>query len=129
MLDDATHQKLRQAVNNRWRKIVYILITLFIISGLYQFLVVAPWKHLGNTEHKRLYHMLFGIKVLAAFTIFFLSSALAGRTAGLAKIREDAKFWLGVLLLLAGVIVVCSGIMRSMHDAVPIDVTQAWQMP
>ncbi len=128
VLDDATHQKLREAVNNRWRKIVYILITLFIITGFYQFMVVAPWKQMGE-EDKKLYHMLFGIKVLAAFAIFFLASALAGRTAGLAPIRKNAKLWLGVLLLLAGVIVVCAGIMRDLHNAVPMQYIQDYHGP
>jgi uncharacterized membrane protein len=121
VLDDATHQKLREAVNRRWRKIVYILITLFILTGFYTFFVVAPWKQMPAAD-KKLYHMLFGIKVLAAFVIFFLASALAGRTAGLAPIRKQAKMWLGVVLLLAAVIVACAGIMRSLHDAVPITI-------
>ncbi len=65
---------------------------------------------------QKLYHMLFGIKVLAAFAVFFLASALAGRTAGMAPFRKNAKLWLSVLLALAVLIVVCGGIMRSLHD-------------
>ena len=50
-----------------------MLITLFLISGLppMTFLVAfAPWKQM-NPDDRKLYHMLFGIKVLAAFLIFF----------------------------------------------------------
>lgn len=115
-LDPTAHQALRDAINARWRKVVYGLITLFLISGSYTFLVVAPWKHMAPDD-RRLYHMLFGIKVLAAFTIFFLASALAGRTAGLAPFRKQAELWLGVLLLAAAVILVCSGLLRHLHDS------------
>src|SRR5262249_48962386 len=99
-LDDETHQKLREATAARWRKIVYILITLFIITGFYSFfvetrgingqLITARWREFGP-EDKQLYHMLFGIKVLAAFAIFFLASALAGRSAVFAPIRKNAR--------------------------------------
>src|SRR5438105_1021302 len=38
-LDEPAHQQLRGAINARWRPIVYTLITLFILTGLFQFLV------------------------------------------------------------------------------------------
>lgn len=116
VLDEDSHQKLRTAINARWKHFVYILITLFIISGLFNFLVPvrvdgqlisARWKDFAPDD-KRLYHMLFGFKMIAAFGIFFLASALAGRTTVFAPIRKNAKAFLGVLLLLAAILVVCS---------------------
>jgi uncharacterized membrane protein len=120
VLDDDTHAKLREAINARWRVAVYILITLFILTGLYNFLVpvrvdgglvTARWKDFAP-EDKRLYHMLFGIKVLAAFGMFFLASALPGRTATFAPIRKNARLWTLVLLLLAAVVLSCASAMR-----------------
>ncbi len=119
-LDDATHQKLRQAINARWRHIVYALITLFILTGLYQFLVptrvdgvlvTARWRDF-SPEDQRLYHMVFGIKMLAAFSIFFLASALAGRSETFAVIRKKAKLFVTILLLLAAILLACSSVLR-----------------
>lgn len=115
-LDDATHQKLRDAINARWRIVVYILITLFILTGLFNFLVpvrvngvlvTARWKDF-QPDAKRLYHMVFGIKMLAAFAIFFLASALPGRTATFAPIRKNARFWTTMVLFLAAIVIACS---------------------
>jgi hypothetical protein len=116
VLDADTHDKLREAINARWRVIVYILITLFLITGVYNFLaptrvhgvlVTGRWRDF-TPEDKRLYHMLFGIKVLAAFGMFFLASALPGRTATFAPIRKNARMWLLVFLLLAAIVLSCS---------------------
>jgi len=117
VLDEASRHKLQDAINRRWRKLVYVLITLLILSGSYNFLVAAPWKNLPP-DARRTYHMFFGVKILAAFVIFFLASALAGRTAGLAPVRKNARQWLGVLLLALAVVIICGGILRSMHNAV-----------
>src|SRR4051794_19021351 len=99
-LDDASHQKLREAINARWRVIVYVLVTLFIVTGFYNFLVptrapdghllTARWKDFPDADKGR-YHMIMGFKNLAAFAIFFLASALAGRSATFAPIRKNAK--------------------------------------
>src|SRR5262249_50683435 len=115
-LDDATHQKLRAAINRRWAKIVYIVITLFILTGLYNFfvatrvngeLITARWRDFAP-EDRKIYHMIFGFKMIFAFTLFFLASALAGRTNTFAPIRKNAKLFLVVLLLTAALIIVCS---------------------
>jgi uncharacterized membrane protein len=120
VLDEATHQRLRAAVNARWAKVVYVVITLFILTGLYQFLVTTRvngvlvtgrWRDFSPADRK-VYHMIFGIKMMAAFTLFFLASALAGRSEGLAVIRRKAGVFLGVLLVLAAVVVACSTMLR-----------------
>lgn len=131
VLDGEAQGKLREAINARWRVVVYVVITLFLITGLYSFLVPtrvngvlvsARWKDFGP-EDKRLYHMLFGFKVLAAFGIFFLASALAGRTKTFAPIRAKGKAFFGVLLLLAGVLLVCSTWLRYLptHGGASLD--------
>ena len=132
-LDDAAHQKLRDAINKRWRHIVYILITLFILTGSFNFfvetrnnageLITARWKGFIDENDKRLYHMLFGIKVLAAFIIFFLASALAGRSATFAPLRKNARVTISLLLLLALLVVICSTLLRflPMHPPPPLN--------
>ncbi len=124
-LDDATHDKLRDAINTRWKHIVYLLITIFILTGSYQFfvetripdgtpngtLLTARWKDFDE-HNKQLYHMIFGIKVLCAFIIFFLASALAGRSAMFAPIRKNARTSITLLLLLAALVIVCSTLLH-----------------
>lgn len=129
-LDETTHQKLREAINARWRIAVYIFITLFLLTGFFNFmvetrtpagtLITARWKDFGP-EDKRIYHMLFGIKMLCAFTIFFLASALAGRSAAFAPIRKNARTTVTLLLLLGLLVVICSTLLRflPLHVALP----------
>ena len=126
-LDDENHQKLREAIGKRWRHFVYIFILIFIATGFYNFLVqtrlppeagevtgrliTARWKDF-SPEDKKTYHMLFGIKTLCAFGIFFLASALAGRSKTFAAIRQKARVYITLLLLLATLVLVCSTLLR-----------------
>src|SRR4051812_40718305 len=118
-LDDATHQKLRAAIARRWRVAVYILITLFILTGAFNFfaeirlppepgqatgrLITGRWRDF-STQDKQTYHMLFGIKVLASFILFFLASALVGRSKALEPLRKNARTTVTIVLLLAGLV-------------------------
>ena len=126
-LDEETHQKLREAISKRWSKFVYLLITLFLVTGFFNFfveirlppepgqalgkLITARWKDFSPHD-KQTYHMLFGIKVLSAFIIFFLASALAGRSKALAAIRKNARTAVTILLLLGGLVLVCATLMH-----------------
>jgi uncharacterized membrane protein len=114
-VDDETRGRLGEAIARRWRLIVYSAITLFLVTGLYNYLVVARWSQddFPSSERPR-YHMLFGIKFLVALGMFFIASALAGRSAKLAPMRANARLWLTVLIMLGILIVVLSGIMRFM---------------
>ena len=98
-----------------------LFITLFILTGFYTFLVetrlpngtliTARWKDMGPDD-KRLYHMIFGIKVLCAFIIFFLASALAGRAKAFASIRKNARVVLTAVLLLGGLVLLCATLLH-----------------
>ncbi|HVS70925.1 MAG TPA: hypothetical protein VHQ47_06695 [Phycisphaerae bacterium] len=126
-LDEGAYGKLRDAINGRWRHIVYLLITLFLISGLYQFLVpvrvngvlvTSRWRDFGEAD-KRMYHMIFGFKMIAAVAIFFLASALAGRTQTFAPIRAKGKTFTALLLLFAAGLLVCSTWLRFLPTRQP----------
>lgn len=102
---------LHEAVRSRWVKFVMGAILFLIVSGLYNF--VARIKSPAfDPEYKGLYHALFGTKVLLALVIFFLASALTGRSEALAKIRQNAKFWLTVNVVLTILVVCISGVLR-----------------
>lgn len=103
-LPDDLHQQLRGSVMKRWRKVVGIGIGLILLSGLYNYMTAIP-THKGQG----IYHALIGTKILIAFVLFFLASALSGRAEKFEPLRQNSRKWLGILLLLAAIIVGISG--------------------
>jgi len=109
-LDGETHEKLRQSVMGRWRKIMPILFTLLILSGFYNFLMVTRFEHDGQPQ----YHMLFGIKFLLAMAVFALASMLAGTKSVSQKLQKNSKLWLGITIAMGMLIVMLAGYMKMM---------------
>lgn len=107
-LAEAEHAKLKELVMNRWKRFVHAGIALFILSGFYNFLFVQVPKHKGDGR----YHALMGIKILLAFGIFFLASALVGRSKAFDGMRKNAKSVQLIMILLAAVIVGISGYLK-----------------
>jgi len=135
-LDEAMHARLREKVAARWRHLVYVFITLLIVTGLFSFfvetrapnglggtpgtLVTGRWREF-SAEDQKLYQMLFGIKVLCAFIIFFLASALTGRSRVFEPIRKNARTSLTLLLLLGLLVVICATLLHFL----PLHLVQA----
>lgn len=112
-LSDEQHDKLRAAIIERWRKVLHLCIALILISGMYNI------YHSIVIFHKPpLYHALFLPKFLSALGIFFLASALTGKSPAFEHMRREPRKWLGMLVALAGLIVVLSGIMKNIPDKV-----------
>jgi uncharacterized membrane protein len=108
-LPDDLHAKLRQAVSVSWKKIVHLGIALFIITGAINYYrIIALGGHKGDA----LYHALLGTKMILALVVFFIASALVGRSAAFEGMRRNPRRWLLVNLLLAGVIVAVSGFLK-----------------
>ena len=108
-LPDDLHAKLRGAITVTWKKIVHLGIALFIISGgINYYRVIAAGTHKGDA----LYHALLGTKIILALAVFFIASALVGRSAAFEGMRRNPRRWLMVNLLLAGVIVAVSGFLK-----------------
>jgi hypothetical protein len=107
-ISPAEHDRLRELVMATWRKVVRGGILLFLLTGFYNYLAVALPQH----PHDKQYHMLMGIKILAAFGVFFLAEALVGRSAALAPMRQKRKTWLLVLIVVAFTIVAISSLLR-----------------
>lgn len=108
VLDDATHRSLREAIRKRWAKFVHIGIALLLLTGGLNFAILS----IPPKIHPIPYHPIFGVKLLAALAIFFLATALVGRSPGLARIRENSRTSLNRLLALATLIVVLSGVLH-----------------
>ena len=111
VLDAEEHARLRDAIRARWSRIVFGCIFVLLLTGFanFYFLVLAP------KIPAKPYHWLFGPKVLAAFVVFFIASALAGRSPGLAKMRARSSTWLGLLLVIAAGIVLVSGMLSQIR--------------
>lgn len=106
-LSDEEHDRLRDGVLGRWKKFVGPGIGLFLISGFYNYMKAIPF-HKGDG----LYHGLVGTKMILALAVFFLASALVGKSKGLEGIRKNRAKWLKVLIVLAAIIVCISGFVK-----------------
>ncbi len=103
----ADHPELVGQIRARWKKFVHAGIGLFLISGFYNYFRAMP-LHKGDG----LYHALVGTKILVAIVVFFLASALVGRSAGTARFRDQAARWTAVMLLLSALIIGISGVVK-----------------
>lgn len=65
------------------------------------------------------YHVLFGVKFLLSLVVFFIASALVGRSPALAAIRKNARVWLTVNLMLVVAVICIAGVMRVARDTLP----------
>jgi len=106
-LAEAEHDALRQRLMNRWKKVVHAGIALLLVSGIYNYIRQIP-NHRGDG----LYHALLGVKMLLALIVFFLGSALVGRSAAFEKLRKNRGRCLGLIVLLATLIVGISGFLK-----------------
>lgn len=117
--DSGVREDVHAKVRPRWAKLVGISIGFLLLSGLANYILfVRTFKTLDTAwtdVYAMPYHMLFGIKFALALVMFFFASALAGKAAGLQKIRDNARFWINVNLFLAIVLVLVSGVMRQTH--------------
>lgn len=113
-LPDAEHDKLRAAVTGRWKKFVHIGIGLILISGFYNFARLAP-GHKGDG----LYHALVGTKILLAFGVFLIGSALVGKSKAFEPLRQNRARSLAILVALIAVIVTISGFVKVRGKFVP----------
>lgn len=113
-LPDTERLRVREAINRRWRIVVAICILLLLVSGLLNFFLYQGPAHKGQA----LYHALFGIKFLAALAVFFLASALSGRTPALAPIRANARLYASIAVALVLVILLISGVLRAIPPSI-----------
>ncbi len=121
VLPEAERKALHDGVRSRWVKFVMLAILFLLVSGIYNIIMKEKQLKTVADGAKGLYHMLFGIKFLLAFVIFFLASAVTGRSPAFAKIRENARFWLTLNMILAILVVCISGVLR----AIPLEAAPA----
>ena len=109
-LPDEAHNSLRERVMGTWRKYVMIGIVLLLVSGLYNYYVVITTT--TRAEQSKLYHPLMGVKIILALVIFFLASALVGRSPALEGIRQKGRMWMSVSIVLAALVIAIAGYLK-----------------
>lgn len=123
-IDTPQHEKLRGLVVGRWKRYVHLGILLFLVTGFYNF-----YRQLPNHRGDGLYHALIGTKILLAFGIFFIASALVGRSKAMEGMRAKRAMWLKVLVLLAAVIVIFSSFLKVRGPVTGAEEASAAEVP
>jgi len=113
-LPEAERARLKDAIDRRWRIVVMVCVTLLLVSGVLNFVLYQAPVHKGQP----LYHALFGVKFVAALVVFFLASALSGRSTAFAGIRTNSRLWVGVTATLVIAIVLISAVLRSIPHSI-----------
>ncbi len=122
-LPDAERATFNEKVRGRWSKIVAGAILFLLVSGLFNFVSTIQKYQVPSA-----YHMLFGIKFILAFAMFFLASALAGRSSLAQRLRQRARFWMAMNITLGVVIVILSGALRELKTNAPLKSAVASQV-
>lgn len=115
-------QELRDAIRGRFKKFVHGGIAGLLLSGLYNYI-----KMVGQHRGDGLWHAMVDGKIVLALGVFFIASALAGRSKGTQKFRDNAGKWMAITALLGLLIVAMSGIAKvaAPPKAVQIEVKSA----
>jgi uncharacterized membrane protein len=95
-----------------WAKWVGIATALLLFTGLWNYVQFSKTYDLAKP-----YHMILGIKMLAAIADFLLAALLAGRTNAAESVRQKWGLWINVCLFLALLTVIIGSLLRSFpHD-------------
>lgn len=105
--DKDAQNRILSEIGSRWKRFVHLGVLVFLASGLYNYFRLAP-MHKGDG----LYHALVGTKMILALFVFFVASALVGRSEKLAAFRNNREKWLRIVVILAAVIVTMSGFVK-----------------
>jgi len=96
-----------------WARMVMLSSSQLLISGMVSFVLTVKNYDISKNEFPgSAYHMIFGIKFLIAFVVFFLAAGLSGRSGLAKKLKQHEKFWLTVNMVLAITVVCIAGVMK-----------------
>ena len=100
----------------KWAMWIGIATLLLLVSGLWNLAMIFHTYKLDIS-----YHMLLGLKILAAFALFALAALIAGRRVAAEVIRERMRMWVGVSIALGVLVVAIGSAMRSIPHNAKID--------
>jgi uncharacterized membrane protein len=107
------HAAQRAAIMKRWQRWIMVCIALLLFSGLYNFVTLS----LPRARGVPVYHALFGVKFLAALGVFFIASALTGRSKVFEGMRAHSRKWMTLNVILAVLVVLISGVLKNLPAA------------
>lgn len=114
VIPEESKKHFHEAIRRRFAMLVMISITLLMLSGFYNYLVNELPAHKGQSA----YNAMMGVKILLAFAVFFLASAMTGKSPAFEGMRKKRKRWMTVNVLLAFVIIAIGAVLRAMPDVV-----------
>jgi uncharacterized membrane protein len=91
-----------------WAKWVGIATALLLATGFLNYI-----RYMKTYDLPSSYHMLIGMKMLAALVLFLLTALLAGRTRAAETIRGNFRFWLATCLLIGIVTITLGSVLRT----------------
>lgn len=106
-LPEREHAAFTSALLARWSRVLHICITVILLSGTYNAVVM-----LGRHKSQPVYHGLLGTKILLALILFFFAIAITGRSRAFAGLREHRAKWMTVNIAIAGTIVLLSNVLK-----------------
>lgn len=106
-LESESKSTIQSDVIGRWKRFIHFGVLVFLASGFYNYIRAIP-LHRGDG----LYHALIGTKIILALVIFFVASALVGRSPKLQFMRDNRAKWLKLIVLFSAVIVSFSGFVK-----------------
>jgi len=103
----------------KWAMWIGIATALLLITGTWNLVMMFRTYKFATS-----YHMLLGLKILAAFALFAVAALVAGRTVAAEVVREKMRMWVGIAVALGVLTVALGSMMRSIShnpkiDAVP----------
>lgn len=115
IVSEEPRRSLHEEVRRRFVKLFLIAMAALLVSGGYNYLVNEIPDHRGQG----LYHGLMGLKILLAVAVFFLGSALLGRSRAFEGFRRARRRWIGINVA-AALVVVALGAVLSKIAEVPL---------
>lgn len=110
LVPDEMRATFHEAIRPKFAKLISAGIGALIVSGVYNYIFVKMPLHKGQG----LYHGLMGFKILLALGVFFIASALAGKSRAFEGLRQKRAIWLTANVTMIAVIVAIGGVLKEM---------------
>jgi uncharacterized membrane protein len=111
-LEPDVRSDIMESVRKRFSLLFMAGIAALVASGFYNYIAVEIPQHQGQG----LYHGLMGAKIALAMVVFFIGSALVGRSKAFEGLRRKRRRWMRRNVTLLLIILVLAAILRSMPE-------------
>lgn len=114
-LDESSRNQLREAVRKRWSMYVHMGIAILLITGGINFYKLGMSSNLSPMP----YHAIFVVKFLAALALFFVGTALMGKSPAFEKFRQNPSKWLRFMIGVGSLVILLSGLLAQVRQHQP----------